>query len=162
MEAEAIVERLWPGRAALVEPLGGGITNRNFKVSVGGEDFVLRIGGKDTRLLGIDRRAEVAAALAAARAGVGPDVVRFVEPEGYLVTRFVEGRPVEPVELRRPPLLGEVAAALRKVHGGEWLPARFDSFRVVETYAATARELGVPLPTAYDRAQELAGRIERA
>jgi thiamine kinase-like enzyme len=158
---EAIVERLWPGREALVESLGGGITNRNLKVSVGGETFVLRIGGKDTQLLGIDRRAEAAAALAAARAGVGPEVVRFVEPEGYLVTRFVEGRPVEPVELRRPPLLGEVAGALRKVHGGEWLPARFDSFRVVEAYAATALELGVPLPAAHAAAKELAGRIRR-
>jgi thiamine kinase-like enzyme len=158
---EPIVERLWPGREAVVEPLGGGITNRNFKVWVGGEILVLRIGGKDTRLLGIDRRAELAAAVAAARAGVGPDVVRFVEPEGYLVTRFVEGRPVEPAELRRPPLLGEAAALLRKVHEGEWLPGRFDSFRVVEVYAKTARELGVSLPAGHAAAAELAGRIER-
>ena len=32
--------------------------NRNFKVVVDGEAFALRIGGKDTELLGIDRRAE--------------------------------------------------------------------------------------------------------
>ena len=162
MRPEPIVERLWPGRQARVEPLGGGITNRNFKVSVGGRAFVLRIGGKDTGRLGIDRRAEAAAALAAARAGVGPDVVRFVEPEGYLVTRFVDGRSLEPAEVRRPALIAEVAAALRKVHRGEWLPAHFDSFRVVEAYAATARELGVALPRAYDAAKELAGRVERA
>src|SRR5919206_2623979 len=92
MEAEAIVERLWPGRGARVEPLGGGITNRNFEVDVDGERYVLRIGGKDTELLGIDRAAEHAASRVAAGLGLAPEVVAFVEPEGYLVTRYVDGR----------------------------------------------------------------------
>ena len=92
MEPEAIVARLWAGRDARLEPLGGGITNRNFKVTVGDEAFVLRIGGKDTELLGIDRDAEHAASRIAAELGLAPEVVGFVEPEGYLVTRFVEDR----------------------------------------------------------------------
>ena len=50
--------RLGRRRDASIEPLGGGITNRNFKVAVGGEAFVLRIGGNDTALLGIDRDVE--------------------------------------------------------------------------------------------------------
>ena len=69
---EEMVERVWPGRSAEIAVLGGGITNRNFKVSVDGETYVLRIGGKDTELLGIDRRAEHEASLAAAAVGVGP------------------------------------------------------------------------------------------
>src|SRR5437868_2729301 len=44
MDVHAVVARLWPDGGALVEPLGGGITNHNFKVTVGGEAFVLRIG----------------------------------------------------------------------------------------------------------------------
>ncbi|HEY4917525.1 MAG TPA: hypothetical protein VIH92_11470, partial [Solirubrobacteraceae bacterium] len=39
-------------------PLSGGITNHNFRVMLGGEDYVLRIHGKDTKLLGIDRESE--------------------------------------------------------------------------------------------------------
>ena len=42
-------------------------------------------------LLGIDRSAELEATRAAAAVGVGPEVVEFVGPEGWLVTRFVEG-----------------------------------------------------------------------
>ena len=53
-------------------------------------------------LLGIDRRAEHEAATVAASLGVGPEVVAFVEPEGYLVTRFVEGSPVPPEEMQAP------------------------------------------------------------
>ncbi|MGH3033995.1 MAG: hypothetical protein ACRDON_05490, partial [Gaiellaceae bacterium] len=75
MPPEEIVERLWPGRDARVEPLGGGITNRNFRVEVDGEAVVLRIGGKDTELLGIDRSVEHGASVVAAELGVGPEVV---------------------------------------------------------------------------------------
>jgi thiamine kinase-like enzyme len=151
---------VWPGRPAEIVPLGGGITNHNFKVAVDGETFVLRIGGKDTDLLGIDRDAEHGASRVAAQAGVGPPVVAFVEPEGYLVTTFIEGRPIPPVEMRRPKTVARVAETLRAVHDGPSIPGRFDSFRVVETYAATAREHGVRVPEHYDRAKEVADRIE--
>jgi hypothetical protein len=75
VKAEAIVDQLWPGAGAAVEPLGGGITNHNFRVTLGGEAFVLRIGGRDTELLGIDREHEHAASKMAAALGVGPEVV---------------------------------------------------------------------------------------
>ncbi len=69
MEIQAVVERVWPGVEPQVEPLGGGITNHNFKVATGGETFVLRIGGKDTELLGIERNVEHAASRMAAEVG---------------------------------------------------------------------------------------------
>jgi thiamine kinase-like enzyme len=156
---EAIAERLWPGRVTRVEALGGGITNRNFKVGLtGDETVVLRIGGKDTDLLGIERRSEHAASCAAAELGLAPEVVAFVEPEGYLVTRFVDGEPIGPVRIRER--LGEVAAMLRRFHEGRPIPARFDSFRVVEAYASIAAARGVAVPHAYERAKRTADEIE--
>ena len=80
MEPEQLAERIWPGQRVSIEPLGGGITNRNFKVEAEGQEFVLRIGGRDTELLGIDRAAEHAASRVAAELGLGPEVVAFVEP----------------------------------------------------------------------------------
>ena len=158
MQAEAIAERVWPGRELDVEPLGGGITNHNFKVSLGGDAYVVRIGGERTELLGIDRHAEEAAARAAAAAGVGPEVVAFVD--GSLVTRFVEGEPVPVAEMREPATLREVASLLRRVHDGPAFPARFDAFRVVEAYRDTAAEHGVTA-AGYAGAKETADRIER-
>ncbi|HKD94231.1 MAG TPA: choline/ethanolamine kinase family protein [Gaiellaceae bacterium] len=153
MEPAQIVERVWPGHAATFEPLGGGITNHNFQVEVGGETFVLRIGGEDTQLLGIDRESEHAASRVAAELGLAPEVVAFVEPEGYLVTRFVVGE-VGRVDVP------QVGAALRRLHDGPAIPSRFDSFRVVETYRAIAEERGVVTPSHYGWASEIAGRIE--
>jgi len=157
---EDAVERVWPGRDARVEVLGGGITNHNLKVEVDGEQYVLRIAGKDTGLLGIDRGVELAATRVAAAAGIGPEVVAFVEPEGWLVTRFVEGASPPLGRVREPDLLARVASALRAFHGGQSIPGTFDSFRVVEAYRATALERGGRVPTDFDWAHELATRIE--
>ena len=101
---DAVIERLWGDRSPRREVLGGGITNHNFKVTLDdGSAYVLRVAGQDTALLGIDRHVEHQAALAAAAVGVGPEVVDFVEPEGYLVTRFIEGTivPIESMGIRR-------------------------------------------------------------
>jgi thiamine kinase-like enzyme len=156
----AEVERVWPDRGARFEVLGGGITNHNLKVEVDGEWFVLRVAGKDTSLLGIDRTVELAATRAAAAVGIGPEVVDFVEPEGWLVTRFVEGEAPALERVREPALLNRVANALRAFHSGVAIPGSFDSFRVVESYRRTALDRGGSVPDAYDRAHEIAARIE--
>ena len=157
---DAAVERVWPGRGARYEILGGGITNHNVKVTVDGETLVLRVAGKDTDLLGIDRRVEVEATRAAAALGVGPEVVAFVEPEGWIVTRFVEGVIPALEAMRAPATLERVAAALRAFHAGPALTGVFDSFRVVETYRETALARGGTIPDVYGWAHELAGEIE--
>jgi len=155
------VARVWPGEETRVEVLGGGITNHNLKVAVGDEVFVLRVAGKDTNLLGIDRTVELEATKAAAALGVGPEVVEFVEPEGWLVTRFVEGTTPLVEDMRDPAMLTRVAAALRAYHESPPIPGSFDSFRVVEIYRETALARGGSVPSAYEWAHELASRIER-
>jgi thiamine kinase-like enzyme len=156
----AEVERVWPGRGARFEVLGGGITNHNLKVEVDRERFVLRVAGKDTNLLGIDRTVELAATEAAAALGIGPEVVTFVEPEGWLVTRFIEGA-IPPLEqMRESALLGRIASALRAFHDGHAIPGTFDSFRVVEAYQRTALDRGGLVPEDFDWAHSLATRIE--
>jgi thiamine kinase-like enzyme len=159
VRAEQIAARVWPDRELEIEPLGGGITNHNFVVRVDGKAYVLRIAGADTELLGIDRAAEHEAARTAATLGVGPEVVDFVE--GSLITCFVEGGIVPVEEIRGPGCLREVAGLLRRIHEGPAFPARFDSFRVVETYRETAEAHGVRIPPQYAEAKARAGEIER-
>jgi len=162
MRPEEIVARVWPGRPARIEPLGGGITNQNFLVDVDGGRAVVRIAGKDTSLLGIDRRSEAAAARMAFDAGVGPEVLAFVEPEECLVTRFIEGSPVPPAQMRTPEQIRRAADSLRRVHQGAPIPGRFDAHRVVEAYRDTATAHGVALPDDFAWAKGVADGIEAA
>src|SRR5579863_9243937 len=81
----------WNVAEARVSPLVGGITNQNYRVDIGKESFVLRIGGKGTHLLGIDRGREHTCTAIAAQLGVGAEVIHFLANEDALVTRFIVG-----------------------------------------------------------------------
>jgi thiamine kinase-like enzyme len=162
VEAATVAERLWPGRPATISDLSGGITNRNFRVDVDGGAFVLRMGGQNTSLLGIDRVTEHAASLRAAEIGVGPEVQAFIEPEGWLVTRFIEGRGVAPEEIRRPDGIRRVAAVLRRIHGAAAIPGRFDAHAVVDQYRLEALAHGVSIPPEFVAAHEASERIRSA
>ena len=145
------------------QPLEGGITNRNYLVVLGGNRYVIRVPGKDTSLLGIDRSAEREANENAAAIGVAPRVVAQLEDPPCLVTEFVNCTEMTPEGLREPETMKEVLGSIRSVHeSGAELPTSFDSFRVVEEYRETAASRGGTIPEAFDEAHERAGEIEAA
>jgi len=152
------------GRELTLTALSGGITNRNFLVAVaGGRDrYVIRLAGNDTHLLGISREVEHAATVAAAGVGVGPEVTAFIRPEGYLVTRFIEGSPVSDEAVHRPETIERVAISLRRIHDGPAIPGLFVPLRIVEAYRALALARGVPIPPEYDLSAAIGRRIELA
>jgi thiamine kinase-like enzyme len=162
VDIAAAVERLWPDRGARVIPLSGGITNHNFKVEVHGQAFVLRMGGAKTSMLGIDRQAEHQASLRAAEVGVGPEVAGFFEDEGWLVTRYIDGRPISPEAMRTPQTIRRVATALRRLHDAAPIPGRFDAHAVVELYHDEALKQGVEIPDGYAAAHAMSSRIRHA
>ena len=159
-----MVERVpgWAGKVRNIEPLEGGITNRNFRVVVGDEAFVLRIPAQTGSLLGIDRAIEHEVSRLAAAAGVGPAVIAFIEPEGALVTAFIAGRPVNDQAVRDPVTIQRIANALRRIHHAGAVATTFSAFRVVEAYTLTTQRHGGTLPPAVERAQQIALAIELA
>jgi aminoglycoside phosphotransferase (APT) family kinase protein len=159
---EPALEALWPGRTPAVEPIEAGITNRNFRIDVERETFVLRLAGADTELLGIDRDDEVEAGRVAAAAGVGPQVVAFLPELGCVVTRFVPGEPIPEERLGEPSVMRSVVTSIKAIHACPPIHATFPVFRIVERFRDTAAERGVAIPPAYDEAREVAGRIEAA
>ncbi len=144
--------------------LSGGITNRNYLVSAAGRSdrWVIRLAGNDTHLLGISRDVEHAATVAAAAVGVGPGVTAFIRPEGYLVTRFIDGSPISDAAIHRPETLVRVAESLRRIHDGPAIPGLFVPLRIVEAYRALALTRGVTIPVEYEVARSIARRIELA
>jgi thiamine kinase-like enzyme len=150
--------------ALTLRPLSGGITNRNFLVEAAGtrDRWVLRLAGNDTHLLGISREVEHAATVAAAGVGVGPEVTAFIRPEGYLVTRFIEGSPVPDDAVHTPDTLVRVADSLRRIHDGPAIPGLFVPLRIVEAYRALAVARSVAIPPEYELARAIGRRIELA
>ena len=133
----------WKGDVA-PEPLGGGITNVNFTVTDAGERYVVRI-GEDIPVHGVYRVNELATARAAHAAGISPEIVH-AEP-GALVMRWVEGRTLEPEDVREPARLERVLDTVMRCH--REIPSHFRGatpifwvFQVVRGYARTLREDG--------------------
>lgn len=133
----------WQGRVE-VEPLGGGITNRNFVVRDGDRRAVVRI-GDDIPVHQIMRFNELAASKAAFEAGVSPAVLHH-EP-GALVIDFVEGRTLTAEDLQQRPMLEQALALVSRAH--REIPRHlrgpalvFWVFHVLRDYAGTLRDGG--------------------
>jgi thiamine kinase-like enzyme len=145
-----------------VSPLDGGITNSNYRVDVDGEAFALRIAGSNTGMLGINRKYEHAANLEAGKLGIAPEIIHVIQPEGYLVTRFIPARPFPPEEITQPYNICRVMEVVRKIHSMPEIPGAFSVFRTVESYAKTARHYNVEFPKDFDWLMERSNEAEAA
>jgi thiamine kinase-like enzyme len=139
MSAEARIAALplWQRRPR-IEPLAGGITNRNFRVDDGRGRYVVRL-GDDIPEHGILRFNELAASRAAHAAGLSP-AVRHAEP-GILVLDWIEGRTLAPEDVRQPATLARILPLIRTCHREVALHLRgpvlaFWVFHIVRDYAA--------------------------
>jgi thiamine kinase-like enzyme len=164
MTVQDVLARLgWADRQGLtVEPIGGGITNLNYRVAVEDQAYVVRIPGQNSEYLGIDRRHEYLCNQAAHEAGVAPAVVAFLEDVGVLVTRFVEGRGLTREEMAHHAMLRRVAATVRRYHDGRSFPGSFTPFQAVRDYLAFCAPRGAPLPPQFPAMLAHADRLEAA
>jgi len=142
-----------------IEPLAGGITNRNFLVSEPSRKCVVRMLSDGARL-GIDRRNERVCQQAGMQAGVSPDLV--YADTTFLVTEFITGNTLTTADLQSQIMQQRLADLLTTVH--ETCPALdqqmlyFCPFQTVRMYLRTARELQAELPVDID---ELVGSVQQ-
>lgn len=150
------------GQSAVVQPLPGGMTNRNYTIDVGGESFVVRIFGPATELLGIDRTREIACGQAAAAVGIGSEIVAFLPEQRALVTRFAPGHSLDSADLAKPDVLPRIAQTLRRCHAApvDSKVGLFSVFDTVRNYIVQARARHVEMPATLDVALALLERIE--
>jgi thiamine kinase-like enzyme len=151
--------------ATSVEPLMGGLTNTNYKVTSPSGCYVVRISGKDTSLLAIDRENEVHNTVAAAETGVGAPFIAALPEHDALVLGFLEGEVMDADKMRRGDRLAAVAESCRRLHAGRSFLQDFDMFAIQPRYLEIVRERGFRLPDRYEafepqiRALEAAMRV---
>lgn len=162
-EAIARVPFLANAKGVVSTPLTGGITNLNYRIDAGGRSYVLRITGANTDKLGIRRDVEYCANLAAGQLGIAPEVEYYIEPEGYLVTRFINGRRIPAEIIRQPDNIARVVGKMRLFHRrGPKLEAEFNGFRVIELLAKVAEENNCKFPLDFDWIMQEVRRVEHA
>lgn len=156
----------WADKPVAVSPMTGGITNKNYRVQVDDEAFVVRICAQGVAIHGIDRQAEQECSQAAAAIGIAPEFVAFFDdlPAGQevLITRFVEGRTLEAAHVRSSPRLEQVVNLMRRYHALPHFAGRFDVFRIFEQGLAFCRAYEAPLPDWIGTVAAQMDRIESA
>jgi thiamine kinase-like enzyme len=148
--------------ATAVEPLMGGLTNTNYKVTSPSGCYVVRISGKDTSLLAIDRENEVHNTVAAAETGVGAPFVAALPEHDALVLGFLEGDVMDAEKLRRGDRLAAVAESCRRLHAGRSFLQDFDMFVIQPRYLEIVRERGFRLPDRYEAFEPQIRAVEAA
>lgn len=124
-----------------------GLTNSNFRITGNSQHYVLRVSGANTSRLGIDRTHELVALRSASAAGMAPEVVAFLPPEGHLVTRWVTGRHWTSQEFRTPEHVRLLTETVRRIHALPPNGAVFSPFQRVNAFLEVAQGYNVALPS---------------
>lgn len=105
---------LWSDREpAVVKPLNNGLTNRSYLLNADGMLLVLRQNTPASRQLDLNREAEAEALRLADHAGLCAPVVHCDPHQRYLVTRFIQG---VPLDTSRVADREKLAALMREIH----------------------------------------------
>ncbi|MBR6534497.1 MAG: phosphotransferase family protein, partial [Clostridia bacterium] len=93
----------------------GGLTNRTYRVTMNGQDYVVRIPGEGTEEL-INRNDEMVSTRLACKLGVDAEMLYF-GPDGSKVTRYIENAVTMSSEtLKNEENIKRMAEIFKKVH----------------------------------------------
>jgi thiamine kinase-like enzyme len=153
---------LWADRDVTVSDLSGGLTNANYLVRAGDDRYVVRIPGRSTELLAVDRANERHNAEAAATTGVAPPILEYLDDLNVMVLAFVDGQTMSAEALRTRENARRMAESIKRLHTAPRFLHDFDMFRLVEFYLRVCGEHEVRVPEGFrDRLPDVA-EIERA
>src|ERR1700736_5933206 len=106
---------MWKGRNTKVSTLSGGLTNENYLIETDGERYVMRLPGKSTELLSIDRANEVFNTKAAATTGIGPKVLEHVPGLEVMVLEFIPGTTMSAKTLQTSEMAARMAKSFKRL-----------------------------------------------
>ena len=145
--------RVVAGRRWRASELGGGLTNRNFRVTTTDDgprgDYVVRVSSNESGLLAIDRAVERYNTARAYEAGVGAPVVEALPERDVLVVGFLEGRTLAAPDVRDRATIPRIAEAVHRLHHGPPFVGVFDMRAIRRRYLGIVQEHGFRLPDDY-------------
>lgn len=161
---EEVVAKLndWKGKDVSIQHLSGGLTNTNYKVTVNGKPFFIRVPGEGTELLAIDRNNEYHNSKAAANAGVGPKILHHFPEYSVMVLEFIDGKTMSKESLNESGMPTRMAQAIKQLHAGKRFLSDFNMFRLTEYYLRLCKERGIKIPDGYLERVVTVNQIEKA
>jgi thiamine kinase-like enzyme/choline kinase/predicted transcriptional regulator len=143
-----------------IQPFGG-MTNKNFKVTFNGKEYVLRIPGNGTESM-INRKEEKVNAALASELGLDTELVYFNEETGVKIAELIpDAETLTPKMAKREDIMKQTTDIFRKLHTSNVQMAnRFDVFELIDKYEQLMNEANAKPYESYEetRAQVMALR----
>lgn len=138
------------GQNLIIEQIGG-MTNRNFKVSLDGQTYVLRVPGNGTEGM-VERRNEEINNKLSCKMGISPGIVYFNETNGVKLTNFIEGaETLNRATIQRYENLIQVADIFKTLHNSSVrLNNDFNVFREILNYEDLLQKANAKMYEGYD------------
>lgn len=139
------------GTTLSIEQIGG-MTNRNFKVSFEGNNYVLRIPGIGTEGM-VERGNEEVNTLLTYRMGISPEIFYFSDNTGIKLTRFIDGaETLTPATIQRYEHIVQIADIFRALHNSSIrLNNDFNVFREIISYENLLDKAGAKMYDGYEK-----------
>lgn len=151
----------WPSPVSL-EPLVGGLCNKNFIAQASSQKYVVRV-GRDIPVHGISQALVQNAMRAAADIGVSP-ALRFARGP-ITVSDFIDGRHLRPDDMQDEAIVSGIVHRIRELHAGgaaiDGLLPYFWPFQVVRIYARYLKENKSRIVADVDALADHATQLER-
>lgn len=120
----------------------GGMTNKNYKVMIDDQNYVLRVPGNGTEKM-ISRIEEIKNAAFAHEIGVDADLIYFNEQTGIKISKFIEdAQTLSPEGAKKPYVMKKICQLLNRLHQcGREMENEFNIYEKIESYEQLLNEL---------------------
>lgn len=144
----------------------GGMSNKNFRVTVDGRDFVLRVPGNGSEGM-VERSNEEFNAIQGCRLGVNPEIRYFNPKTGIKLADYIENaETLNAATIQRHGNMRKIAEIYRTIHNSRIrLKNEFNIFREIEKYDRLLDKYGLRMYDGWEnvrpRVMQLEDRLNR-
>ncbi|MBA3602243.1 MAG: phosphotransferase [Parachlamydiaceae bacterium] len=129
-----------------IESLTGGLTNENYKVSIGSRCYFFRVNNGMNSLLGCSLEREWRITSIVSKFEICPNVAFYAPQEGILVTDFIQAKS-DKLNLHDHATMKKLCHQIYDFHSlNIEFPTQFDPYSNIEYYLEKIRELNIKLP----------------
>ena len=138
--------KIWQGQIVFAQPLSGGLTNENWKVTdESSVPYFLKVPGKGTGF--IDRSNVDAGTMRASDLGIGASVYEFDPETGIEITEFLDGwETCTTTSLRTQEQGIQAMDIYRKLHSGELFANTNTLFEQIDQHLEQVDSMSIDLP----------------
>jgi len=150
----------WKNKQVEIQELTEGLTNHNFKVTVGTQSYVVRIPGSGSDVF-VDRDKELHNTLSASDVGVGARVFYSFKSDYAIITEFLEGKVMSPESFKRKDVIFRTVQAIKEVNTKGNFVSHFVMFEKFDEYREIVKKHTIRLPDNFDEAEDIVRRVQR-